>query len=90
MRLEVNTTIDSVRSHLHRAGVEVIDVWLLNSQIKGTKTAKVRVAREHRDKAKNPALWPIHCVIRDWNFELVKKTSNNNNNNQLAVAATSN
>ena len=55
-RLEDTTSDDAVRHHLQKAGVEVKEVWLLRSKIKRTKTAKVKDAREHRDKAINPAL----------------------------------
>ena len=65
-RLKDTVTSDLVRSHLQSKGIEVKDVWLLTSGIKGTKTAKVRVAREHKDRVKDENLWPIHCKIRDW------------------------
>ena len=68
-RLQEQTTPDDVRKHLHKEGIEVKDVWMLGSIIKGTKTAKVRVAREHEKRAKNPSIWPIHCQIRDWNSD---------------------
>ena len=67
-RLDEKTTDDAVRRVLHLAGVEVREIWMLNSKIKGTRTAKIRVAREHREKAKNQSIWPLHCQIRDWEF----------------------
>ena len=67
-RLEEKTTDDEVRRHLHKQGIEVRDVWMLRSNIKGTKTAKIKVARAHRERAKNVAIWPPHCRIRDWVF----------------------
>ena len=74
-RLEERTTDDAVRRVLHSAGVEVQEVWMLNSKFRGTKTAKIRVAREHREKAKNQSIWPIHCQIRDWEFGRKKADS---------------
>ena len=65
-RLEDKTTADSVRRHLHEKGIEVANVWMLGSSINGTKTAKVRVAKAHEDRAKDPSIWPLHCRIRDW------------------------
>ena len=63
-------TADKVKSHLHKFGIEVRDVFILSSKIQGTKSAKVRVAREHRDRAKSPEIWPQHCKIADWvNFK---------------------
>ena len=67
-RLEDKTTDDAVKRHLQAAGIEVRDVWMLTSKVKGARTAKIRVAKEHKEKAKNPSLWPIHCRIRDWVF----------------------
>ena len=67
-RLEDKTTADAVKRHLHTAGIEVRDIWMLASKVKGAKTAKIRVAKEHKEKAKDPSLWPIHCQIRDWQF----------------------
>ena len=69
-RLKETVTADKVRSHLHKFGIEVKDVFLLSSKIQGTKSAKVRVAREHKDRAKSPEIWPLHCKIADWvNFK---------------------
>ena len=65
-RLEENTSADAVRRHLHKEGIEVVDIWMLGSTIKGTKTAKFRVAKAHEGRAKNPSIWPLHCRIRDW------------------------
>ena len=53
---------------MHENGIEVHDVWMLNSKFKGTKTAKIRVAKEHRKKATNNAIWPLGCFVRDWEF----------------------
>ena len=65
-RLKETATADKVKSHLHKYGIEVKDVFILSSKIRGTKSAKVRVAREHRDRAKSPDIWPQHCKIADW------------------------
>ena len=74
-RLDEKTTDDAVRRFLHKAGVEVKEVWMLPSKFKGTKTAKIRVAREHREKAKAKSIWPLHCLIRDWDFSRRKANS---------------
>ena len=65
-RLKESVTADKVKSHLHKFGIEVKDVFILSSKIQGTKSAKVRVAREHKDRAKSPDIWPMHCKIADW------------------------
>ena len=65
-RLSESSTIDKVKRHLHDHGIEVKDVYLLNSKRKGTKSAKVRVALEHRDKVKDENVWPLHCRVQDW------------------------
>ena len=67
-RLKETTTDDAVRRHLQSAGIEVREVWMLASKFKGTKTAKIRVAKEHKDRAKSASIWPVHCQIRDWEF----------------------
>ena len=66
IRVKDSLSSDQVRVHLQSKGIEVIDVWLLNSSIKGAKTAKVRVVREHKDRVKDANLWPVHCRISDW------------------------
>ena len=78
-RLEETTTEDAVRRHLHNAGIEVKEVWMLSSKIKGTKTAKIRVAKEHRDRAKCATLWPLYSQIRDWEFGPRKVKAGPNN-----------
>ena len=65
-RLKETATADKVKTHLQKYGIEVREVFILSSKIRGTKSAKVRVAREHRDRAKSPDIWPQHCRIADW------------------------
>ena len=65
-RLKETATADKVKTHLHKYGIEVKDVFILSSKIRGTKSAKVRVAREHRERAKSPDIWPQHCRVADW------------------------
>ena len=77
MYLEKNTTENDVRRHLQKEGVEVREIWMLESKFKGTSTAKIRVAKEHRFKATNPSIWPIHCRIRDWDFQAKKAGQTN-------------
>ena len=81
-RLKDTATADKVKSHLHKYGIEVKDVFILNSKILGTKSAKVRVAREHKDRAKSPDIWPEHCRIADWINFRKKADSNKVNGNQ--------
>ena len=71
--MEENTTDDEVRRHLQKEGIEVRDVWMLRSNIKGTKTAKIKVARAHRQRAQAASLWPEHSRIRDWDFDSAKQ-----------------
>ena len=55
-----------LKTYLQGHAIEVKDVWLLNSKKKGTKSAKVRIAIEHRNKAKDAGIWPKHIHIKDW------------------------
>ena len=72
-RLAESTTADKVKAHLQNKGIEVKEVFLLSSKIKGTKAAKVRVDVAHKERAKSPEFWPVHCRVSDWiNFR--KKT----------------
>ena len=72
-RLDDKTSSDDVTRHLQKEGIQVNDVWMLQSKIKGSKTAKIRVAREHRDRAKCPSLWPLNCRVMDWDYDFAKK-----------------
>ena len=65
-RLSPTVTSDKVKFHLQGHGIEVRDVFILNSRIRGTKAAKVRVALEQKDRVKSPEIWPQHCVVADW------------------------
>ena len=83
-RLKETATADKVRSHLHKYGIEVKDVFILSSKIRGTKSAKVRVAREHRERAKSPDIWPQHCKVADWvNFKTKEKSVPSRDNGSL-------
>ena len=65
-RLKETATADKVKTHLHKHGIEVRDVFILSSKIRGTKAAKVRVALEQKDRFKNAEIWPTHCHVADW------------------------
>ena len=52
-RMSPTATSDKVKFHLQGHGIEVRDVFMLNSRIKGTKAAKVRVALEQKDRVKS-------------------------------------
>lgn len=86
-RLKDNTTPDKVKSSLQGYGVEVKETWVFNSRIQGAKTAKVRVAREHKDKAKTPAFWPPGAKIHDWVY-VPKSLRKTHANNAKVVSAT--
>ena len=76
-RLKDSVTSDKVKSHLHKHGIEVRDVFILSSKINGTKSAKVRVAVEQKERAKSPDIWPQHCRVADWvNFKKKAKPVN--------------
>ena len=65
-RLKDTTTDDQIRRQLHQHGIEVKDIFLIPSKIKGTKAARVRVFREHRNRVKEAKVWPVGCRVADW------------------------
>ena len=74
-------TSDKVEFPLQGHGIEVRDVFMLNSRIKGTKAAKVRVALEQKDRVKSPEIWPEHYIVADWiNFKKKRNSVNANQN----------
>ena len=84
-RLKDSVTSDKVKTHLHKHGIEVRDVFILSSKINGTKSAKVRVAVEQKERAKSPDIWPQHCRVADWvNFRKKPKPVNGQNGNDNA------
>ena len=64
--LSEKVTDFQLKTYLQGHAMEVKDVWLLNSKKKGTKSAKVRIAIEHRNKAKEPEIWPRYTRVQDW------------------------
>jgi hypothetical protein len=68
-RLHKSTTDDQIKTHLQTHGIEVKDVYIFNSRIKGCKSSKVRVAREHAEKIKDGNIWPMHCRVQDWIYK---------------------
>ena len=64
--LSENSTDFQLKTYLQGHDIEVRDVWLLNSKKKGTKSAKVRIAVEHRNKVKERNVWPKHIRVQDW------------------------
>ena len=63
---EGSTTPDKVKFYLQSKNIEVKEVFVFPSKIKGTVSAKVRVALEHKDRALDPAIWPQHLRISSW------------------------
>ena len=63
---EGSTTEDKIRSHLHSKNIEVKEVFVFPSKIKGTVSAKVRVALAHKDRALDAAIWPQNLRISSW------------------------
>ena len=68
-RLVETTTEDQVKRHLQSNGIEVREVYVFASKIKGTKSAKVRVDLEHKERVKDAELWPPHCRVQDWLYK---------------------
>ena len=87
LRLKTGTSQDLVRTHLLSKAIEVKEVFIIPSKIKGTVSAKVRVALEDKDRALDPANWPPHTCISSW----INKSKNARKNDATAqqVAATS-
>ena len=71
--LSEKSTNFQIKSYLQNHGIEVKEVWVLNSKKRGTKSAKVRIALEHKNKAREPNIWSKHIRVQDW----VRKPSRN-------------
>ena len=84
-RLKIGSSSDCIKAHLHSKNIEVKDVFVFPSKIKGTVSAKVRVALEHKDRALDAANWPPHLRISSWTNK--SKTARNNDaaNQQVAL-----
>ena len=77
-RLKEDTTGDKVKSFLQTHGIEVKDVFVFSSKIKGTVAAKVRVALEHKQRVKESSLWPPHVRVQDWIYRPKSAQKENN------------
>ena len=58
-----------MKTFLQGHGIEVRDVFVFASKIKGTAAAKIRVALEHKDKVMESSIWPPHVRIQDWLYK---------------------
>ena len=65
-RLKEGTTEDKIKTHLHGKGIEVKEIFVFPSKIKGTVSAKVRVLLEHKERALDASTWPPHLRISSW------------------------
>ena len=63
---EEGTSIEKIKSHLQGQGIEVKEVFVIPSKFKGTVSAKVRVALEHKERALDANTWPNHVRISSW------------------------
>ena len=62
-RLEDSATPGRVKRLLQGHVIEVKEVFVFASKIKGTKAAKVRVDIDHKERAKDGKIWP------DWIYK---------------------
>ena len=74
-RLNPSSTPDGIKHYLQERQIEVKEVFVFGSKIPGTKSAKVRVAVEHREKAKKEEIWPEFVRVQDWVYK--SKSSKN-------------
>ena len=65
-RLKEDTSQEKLKTHIQSQGIEVRDVFVFPSKIKGTVSAKVRVDLAHRDRVKEQSIWPNHVRVQDW------------------------
>ena len=68
-RLSTSATPDKVKQFLQERGIDVKEVWVFDSKIQGTKSAKVRISIEHKEKAKDGNIWPEHTRVEDWLYK---------------------
>ena len=50
--------------YLKTNGVEARNCYVLNSKIRGTKSARVHIPLQEKDKALDPSFWPEHCACK--------------------------
>lgn len=65
-RLAPETTSAIVKTELEKHGINVHDVAVWDSKRPGTKSVKVRVHKDNKDKTKADAIWPEFVEVQDW------------------------
>ena len=83
-RCKEGTSSDRIKAHLQSKNIEVKDVFVFPSKIKGTISAKVRVALEHKERALDASNWPPHLRISSWTYK--SKAAKNNDAAKIQVA----
>ena len=68
-RLSPSSTADQLAFYLQESHIDVKEVYIFDSKIKGTKSAKVRISIEHKENAKDEAIWPEHIRVQDWMYK---------------------
>ena len=68
-RLKEDVTPEKIKTHLQSHLIEVKDVFVFASKIKGTAAAKVRVDIAHKEKAKAQSVWPLYVRVQDWIYK---------------------
>ena len=85
LRLKEGSSEEKIRSHLRSQGIEVKEVFVFPSKIKGTVSAKVRVAIEHKERALDAASWPENLRISSWINQSKTARKNGSENRQVAA-----
>jgi hypothetical protein len=73
-RLALETTADQIKLALGSHTIDVKDVLVFPSKIKGCMSARVRVALQDADKAKSEANWPQFVRVHDWVYKPKERT----------------
>ena len=58
----------TIQEYILEGGVTALQIYMLQSTIKGTVSARVRIPLEDRDKVLNSEFWPRFVKVRSWVF----------------------
>ena len=57
--MEKDSSKEDIEGYLSENGVQPIHLFLLNSKVKDTVSARIRVCLEDKQKVLDPSIWPL-------------------------------
>ena len=87
-RIKEGTSSEKIKFYLQSKNIEVKEVFVFASKIKGTVLAKVKVAIKHKERVLSAETWPKDIRVASWIYKSKNAKKNDAAEQRLAPTPT--